>query len=187
MKQITLLALLLWGHIAFSQNPVEREGFLFGAAAGISAFQLNTPYHARPDAGALSFPNFKIGYMLRPNTALVLCLPGSVYTYKGPNRQRDRGFEGIVPGVQFWPTQRWWLLGGAGLSMDAPAFYDIKNESERKFYFGPGALLGTAYELWRKGNKSLDLQARLHYGRQKLPEGIQEGVAISLLLGFNWY
>ncbi len=87
--------------------------------------------------------------MITPRTALLLCLPGTVYRYKWSERERDRGFEAIVPAVQFWPCDRFWLLAGAGLGMDAPAFYDIKNEAERKFYFGGAALAGAGYQIFQ--------------------------------------
>jgi hypothetical protein len=71
--------------------------------------------------------------------------------------------------------------------MDAPAFYDIKNKEERKFYFGPAALAGTGFEIWRKGSCTLELQARVHYGATKQPEGTLKGLAYSVLFGFNFY
>ena len=125
--------------------------------------------------------------MISKRTALVLCLPGSIYTYKGIGRQRDRGFEGIIPSVQYWVKDRWWVLGGAGLTLDAPAFYDIKTEDETKFYFGASMLVGTGYEVWRTGKFAMDIQARLHYGKASVIEGTREGLAFNVLVGFNWY
>lgn len=125
--------------------------------------------------------------MISPRTALLLYLPGTVYAYKNEGRERDRGFESIVPAVQYWVGDLLWLLGGVGLGLDAPAFYDIKEETERKFYFGTAALAGVGYELWRKGRFALDLQGRVHYGNAKLPKGRRDGLAFSLLVGFNFY
>jgi hypothetical protein len=78
-------------------------------------------------------------------------------------------------------------MGGVGLGMDAPAFYDIKGEEERKFYFGASALAGTGYEIWRKGKFACDIQGRVHFGTAKLPNGTQKGSVVSFLIGFNWY
>ena len=71
--------------------------------------------------------------------------------------------------------------------MDAPAFYDIKDETERKFYFGPGGVMGTGYELWRRGRFTLDVQGRAHFGSIAAPEGRRNGVAFNVMLGLNWY
>ena len=172
---------------AQKNNTFERKGFVFGTALGVSALSLKFQNKPTQNEIALSFPNFKIGAMISPNTALILYLPGSIYTYKNEGRERDRGFEAITPSVQYWFRDRFWVLGGAGLGMDAPAFYDIKNETERKFYFGGSALAATGYEVWRKGKCTLDLQARVHYGTAKFPEGVRSGLAFSIMVGFNWY
>jgi len=129
----------------------------------------------------------KIGMMLNDRTALMLFLPGSVYSYSRIGRKRDRGFEGIVPTVQYWPTNRLWINAGIGLGMDAPAFYDIKDESERKFYFGGAALMSCGYEVWQGKRSAIDVQLRLHGGNSKQPEGRVTGISGELLCGFNLY
>lgn len=167
--------------------PFQRKGFLIGGALGGSSIQLSANNADNETQTGLSFPNFKIGTMIAPRMALLLYLPGTVYRYSQEGRKRDRGFEGIIPSVQYWAGNRCWLLGGLGLGMDAPAFYDIKVPAERKFYFGTAALAGAGYELWRKRNMTLDLQGRVHYGRIQWPGNRYTGVAFSLLLGFNFY
>lgn len=82
---------------------------------------------------------------------------------------------------------KWWISGGAGIGLDAPAFYDIKNKSERKFYFGSAVVFGTGYELWQKGKFAIDVQSRMHYGKMNLDAGSQQGMAYSFLVGINWY
>ncbi len=134
-----------------------------------------------------SFPNFKIGSMISENTALLLYLPGSVYNYTLSGRTRDRGFEGIIPSVQHWTNDRIWLLAGIGISMDAPAFYDIKSKDERKFYFGYGVIAAAGYEIWIKGRFVVDIQARMHYGEVKFDNLNENGLAANFLLGINWY
>ncbi len=167
-------------------QPV-RSGFVFAAAAGVSALRLHAPAQTAETFVNASAPNFKIGWMMNERTALLLSLPGSLYKLKTDGRPRDRGFEGFVPSVQYWLTPRCWVLGGAGAGMDAPAFYDIKNETERKFYFGAAALAATGFELWKRNTFAVDVQARVHYGNISLPAGRLSGTACSLLVGINWY
>jgi hypothetical protein len=171
---------------AQEQKPFERTGFVFGAATGISTIRLSTASLAESQVG-FSLPNIKIGRMVSEQTAIILCLPGTLYKYKGSGRQRDRGFEGFIPSVQHWVNQRWWILGGAGLTFDAPAFYDIKREDETTFYFGASVLAATGYEVWQKGSYAIDVQTRVHYGSANVPEGNKTGLAFNLLIGFNWY
>jgi hypothetical protein len=164
-----------------------RSGFVFAAAAGVSALRLHAPAQPSETFVNASAPNFKIGWMVNERTALLLYLPGSLYKLKTDGRTRDRGFEGFVPSVQYWFTPRCWILGGAGAGMDAPAFYDIKNETERKFYFGAAALAATGFDVYKRNTFAVDVQARLHYGTANLPNGRQSGTAFSLLIGINWY
>lgn len=65
-----------------------------------------------------------------------------------------------------------------------PAFYDIKDE---KFHFGAAGVAATGFEIWRHDRFALDLQARIHAGFAKAPEGVRLGAAFSVLVGFNWY
>ncbi len=104
------------------QGGFERKGFLLCAAFGVSSIQLSTPGLPGENQLGLSLPNLKIGTMIGRRTAALIYLPGTVYSYDLEGRKRDRGFEGIVPSVQFWAADRLWLLGGVGLGMDAPAF-----------------------------------------------------------------
>jgi len=188
MKNGFLILLVSLSTQLWSQETTNnRNGWIFGTAVGASVLHLSTSGLPTEIAPSISFPNFKIGKMITKRTAILLYLPGSIYTYKGVGRQRDRGFEGIIPAAQYWVTPRWWVLGGVGLTLDAPAFYDIKGEDEHKFYFGPSVLAATGYELWRKGNFALDLQVRMHYGYSIIPEGKRTGMAGTTLVGFNWY
>lgn len=186
-----MLFLLITTSLLQAQNqdkkPITRKGFVFGTAAGVSSLRLSGRNIGNETQAGLSFPNFKIGTMVGDRTALLMYLPGSIYAHKREGRQRDRGFEGILPSVQYWVKNRWWLLGGAGLAMDAPAFYDIQEDSERKFYFGAGMIAGAGYEIWQGRRSALDVQLRAHYGSVKRPEDRLNGYAFSLLLGFNWY
>lgn len=174
---------------AQSQESVEvqRRGFIFGTAFGASSLQLNTTSLVKETQYSISFPNFKIGSMISNRSAVVLYLPGSIYRYKSVGRERDRGFEGIIPSYQYWMNNRWWILSGVGLCLDAPAFYDIKSEDERKFYFGPSIITAVGYEVWSKGKFALDVQGRINYGYSNIPEGRRSGLAVNVMVGFNWY
>lgn len=191
MKLKMLMAVLLGttSLLCFAQSahsPV-RKGCVLGAAVGASAIALSYPDGSPQHELALTFPNFKLGAMLNHRMALLLNLAGTVYTYRNSGRVRARGFEGIVPSAQYWIQDRWWIAGGVGLGMDAPAFYDIRNEAERKFYFGLGGLMETGYELLRRGSFVMDAQARVYLATMKVGEESQQGAAFSMLVGINLY
>lgn len=187
MRSILVIFSIFLSVSALSQQSFERKGFVLGAAFGGGVISLSSDLIGDDTQFGATFPNLKFGAMVSPKTAVVLLLPGTVYRYKWGGRERDRGFEGFFPSVQHWVKDRWWLLGGAGLGMDAPAFYDIEDESERKFYFGPAALLSTGYEIWRKGKFALDVQGRAQFGSINAPEGKRDGLVFNVLIGINWY
>jgi len=170
------------------KKPFERKGFVFGGAAGVSYIQVSAPV-GLPDEKqtGMCFPNLKVGYMLTPRLALLMYLPRTSYVYKGDGRERGRGFESFIPSVQYWTNDRFWLIAGAGLDMDAPVFYDMKEKSERKFYFGPAAVAGAGYEFFRKGRIALDVQGQIHYGQAYAPDHKVNSAAYSILVGLNWY
>ncbi|TAE53739.1 MAG: hypothetical protein EAZ89_07185 [Bacteroidetes bacterium] len=183
---LLLMALLSVNGQNAPERVGERKGFFLGVAAGPSLIRLKTASQPAETELSLSFPNFKLGYMIRPQLALALSLPGTVYRYSAQGRVRDRGFEAILPSVQYWPSKRWWILAGAGLGMDAPAFYDIKDETERSFYFGAAAIAATGYEVWQGRRFVLDVQLRVHTGNVRITEK-RQGTALSLMLGLSGY
>lgn len=189
MRSVLVGIFLCVGVFASSRAHAEggREGLVLGAAFGVSSIKTAIGSVSAPAELTPSFPNLKVGLMLRQDTALLLHLPGSVYRYRGIGRERDRGFEAIVPSLQFWPLERWWVMGGVGLTLDAPTFYDVQGESEGSFYLGPSVTLGTGYEVFRAGRFVLDVQGRCHYGSARVPEGTRQGLAFNLLAGINWY
>jgi hypothetical protein len=180
-----LVLLGLLPRLAVADDP--RRGLFFGAAAGVASVW--TSVEGAPASWQVtpSFPNLKLGYMLTDRVGLALYLPGSLYRYEGTGRARERGFEGVMLSVQAWPVERWWLLAGAGLTLDAPVFYDVKSPDEGHYQAGPGAVVATGYELWRRGSFAFDLQARVHAGRVDVPEGTRRSVAADMLAGVNWY
>lgn len=190
MKRTIFILLSFFQLYVSAQNDetkLKQRRFLFGVSTGISSIQLSSQTHGNEQQIGLSFPNMKIGQMISDHSAILLCLPGSIYQEKHLGRTRDRGFEGIIPSYQHWFNNRYWALIGTGLTLDAPAFYDIKNETERKFYFGPSILAGTGYEFYKKGKLSIDIQGRMQYGYSKYPTENKTGLALNLLIGLNWH
>lgn len=186
----TILTILLAGFVTVAHTQdrtFERKGFVFGASIGISSSRLAFANQPAQRGISASLPNFKTGAMVAKRMAVLLYLPGTLYDFKNEGRVRDRGFEAITPSVQYWWNHRTWVLGGVGIGLDAPAFYDIKQEEERKFYFGKAAVAAIGYEIWQKGNFALDIQSRIHYGTANRPEGKINGLAFDFLIGFNLY
>lgn len=178
--------LLSCGSALFARgaDTAHRKWF-FGAAAGYASLHLSVTGTADEMQSSFSLPNLKIGHMVGKSTGVMLYLPGSLYKYQQNGVSRDRGFEGIVPSIQYWPASRLWVMAGAGLGLDAPAFYDVEDETEAKFYFGGAALAGFGYEVTTVGRCTFDIQARAHYGYANVPEGIRTGFALNLLAGIT--
>ncbi|NQX81281.1 MAG: hypothetical protein HRT66_04715 [Flavobacteriaceae bacterium] len=189
MRKILILTLTLIANYTFAQTNLEqkktdRKGFFIGLGLGAGVLTLNTN-----DSIKVSFsttlPNIKVGYMLNERFALLALLPGSNYKHQG----KDRGFEGVIIAGQYWLKDNWWLLGGTGLTFDAPAFYTVKDLKTAKFYTGlPAFTFATGYEVWHKGRFALDLQYRIFLGKSNLPNnGQREGISNMFIVGFNWY
>jgi len=189
MRTLLILALVILANFTFAQNTIEeksfeRKGFIFGLGMGVGSLSLNTN-DTLSNSITATLPNIKIGYMLNNRFALLALLPGANYKYK----EKDRGFEGFLLSGQYWVKNNWWVLGGAGLTFDAPAFYTVDDPKTAEFYAGVSALtFSTGYEVWHKGKFALDLQYRLFYGKSSIANnGFREGVSNMLIVGFNWY
>lgn len=185
MTRLIVLA-LLFTTIAAAQEPApyERTGFSFGVALGIGALRLNTNDTIASSVTS-TLPNIRIAYQLRPDLAVGVLLPGAVYSYQG----KDRGFEAVLLTGQYWFRERWWLLGCAGMTLDAPAFYTVSDPSAADFHIGFPALAAAAgYELWRKEGWVVDVQYRFFYGRTALPNsGERSGTSNMVSVGINRY
>lgn len=163
----------------------RKKGFTYGVGIGAGAIRTNTNDTVKTSFAA-TLPNIKIGYLFNEKFALNLLLPGHLYKHEG----KYRGFEGIVLNGQYWVQDKWWVLGGTGLTMDFPAFWRaVKNNDSSDFHTGfPALTFGTGYEIYRKGKFALDIQYRLYNGRVNLEnDGKRRGTAHMLVLGFNWY
>jgi hypothetical protein len=189
MRNLLIITLIVLTNYTFAQTTTEsrsseRNGFFIGVGIGAGSLTLKTN-----DTTNISFsttiPNIKVGYMVNKKLALFTLLPGANYKYNG----KDRGFEAVIFGGQYWVKNNWWILGGIGFTFDAPAFYTVNDPQKASFYFGaPAITFATGYEVWHKGNFSLDLQYRIFIGKSNLPNNSKrEGVSNMLSVGFNWY
>lgn len=177
----------LAAHSQQMESSVQREGFVigFGAGAGVISIADSNAENPFDEAqGSISFPNLKIGWMLNDRTALLATFPGLIYEYEG----HDRSFESIMPSLQYWVTDKWWINGGIGLAMDAPAFYDYEKNVNDNWHFGCAVAASTGYEIYQNKNFTIDLQSRIHLGRVFMDDDLhRDAAAFSVGVGFNWY
>lgn len=188
-KLIIILFLSMSSGIVLSQSSqevilIERKGFTFGTSAGAGLLTVSD-HDTMSSQFAISLPNLRIGFMVRERLALQLLIPGSVYKNNGDTR----AFEGFCISVQYWLKDKLWILGGAGLALDAPAFWSVDDPRKEDFNFGiPAVVGGMGYELWRKKNFTIDIQYRIYVGQVELDYGGQRhGVSNGFSIGFNWY
>ncbi|MBK8056168.1 MAG: hypothetical protein IPK35_23570 [Saprospiraceae bacterium] len=189
MRKILIITLTFVANFTFAQTnlnkkPIERKGFVFGVGLGAGALTLNTNDTTKVNFST-TLPNIKVGFMASKKLALLALLPGANYKYNG----KARGFEGVIIAGQYWVKDNWWVLGGTGLTFDAPAFYTVKDPKTAGFYTGlPSFTFATGYEIWKKGRFALDLQYRIFLGKSNLPNsGQREGISNMFIVGFNWY
>ena len=189
MKSLTiLLVCCVLGISVFGQskNEVKRKGLVFGFSTGIANSNLNFPTKDQNNTNLAI--NWKVGYMLNPKFALLVNGAVSIYEYDLTDRKRLRDFGGVFASAQYFVTGKFWALGGIGIGTDAPVFYDLKPENnlESKYYSGIGLISSTGYEIYRKNNFALDIQARINYSSINLPIGKTNGFTTALLLGINF-
>ncbi|MEZ4847517.1 MAG: hypothetical protein R3B93_02555 [Bacteroidia bacterium] len=189
MRKILFLTLTILVNFSFAQtnlekNPVERKGFVIGLGIGGGTLTLNTN-DTTQTSFAPTLPNIKVGYMLNERLALLALLPGANYKYNG----KARGFEAVMVAGQYWLKDNWWVLGGAGFTFDAPAFFTVDNPETAEFHLGlPAFAVATGYEVWQKGKFALDIQYRMFLGKSNLPnDGYRKGISNMIIVGFNWY
>ena len=190
MKSIKIALLgLVMSFTAQAQklNEIQRKGLMFGISTGIANSQLKFPSKSQNNTNLAI--NWKVGYMLKPKLAVLLNGAVSIYKYDLTDRKRLRDFGGVFASAQYFVTDKFWALGGIGIGTEAPVFFDLKpeNTEETKYYSGLGLVSSIGYEIYRKNNFALDLQARLNYSSVNLSIGKLNGITTALLLGINFY
>jgi len=172
----TILIAFVFIQLLHAQENVgfDRQGFIFGSAAGIANTNLTYPDRAQNflDVGI----EFHLGYMIKPQLAILLSSNVAVYDYSGLGRDRKRDFGILAPSVRYWFKNKIWIQGGVGVGGDNPVFWDIKNPDndplEIKYYSGLGLNASMGYELFQsKKNFTIDLQARTMFRKVNLPSG----------------
>ena len=105
----------------------------------------------------------------------------------GIGRTRKRDFGVLAPSVQYWFKERFWLLGGIGLGLDAPIFFDIKDPEETKYHSGLGIVGAIGYDIYQGKKFTIDLKARMTYRNVNITEGKTSGISPALLIGINFH
>jgi len=181
--------LFLTSFLVFAQQSITptRKGIAFGIALGVANSQLTFPTTKQQNTDLAI--NWKVGYMINPNLAVLLDGAVSIYEYNLSGRPRKRDFGGLFPSVQYHLTDKFWVLAGLGIGTDAPVFYDLKpeHEEELQYYTGFGCLTSIGYEIFKRNNFVIDIQARFNYSSVNLPIGKTNGFNSGILLGINFY
>jgi len=192
MKQAICIGLLLWMNtLVQAQNKpgVERKGIIFGTSIGLAHARQSFPDKKQNDTDFAL--DFKLGYMIKPTLAVLLTSNVSGYQYSGIGRSRKRDFGILAPSIQYWLNDRFWVLGGVGLGVDAPVFFDIEdpetNPEEVAYHSGLGLIGSVGYECYQRGKFTLDLKARIGYRNLQVTEGKTQGVSFGILVGLNFY
>lgn len=195
MKSVIISVLICYGAFfnAFSQDQttISRKGFVVGTSVGMGESYLKFPEKSEFKPGIAL--DIKLGWMLKPNLALMLSTNVSVYSYSGFGRDRKRDFGVLAPTVQYWWKDRFWVLGGVGLGGDNPVFWDIDYENvesdplETRYFNGFGLMAATGYEFYQRKKLVLDVKAKVMYRNVNMLEGNTNGASFSLLLGINFY
>ena len=164
----------------FAQTTTPAtSGFHFGISAGagpicVGEEDKNTICYTR-----FLVPNFKIGWRLSEKTAIFGYIPTGVYRKHGD----FRAFEAIMPAVQYWLNEKYWVLGGVGINLDFP----LIGTDAGGFYTGPAVCLGAGVDLWQINNKTIDMQVRYQYGSSKPDDiGARNVSGIDFLIGLSW-
>lgn len=196
MRSIFITTVLLFSifiNSAFAQedNAIQRKGLVFGTSYGTGYSILNFPDKNQSELGFAL--DVKLGYMIKPDLALLLATNVSIYDYSGFGRDRKRDFGILAPSVQYWVNDKIWVLGGVGLGGDNPVFWDINFENvdsdplETKYYNGLGFVTALGYEFYQRKNMALDLKVKASYRNLEIQEGKTNGISIALLVGINLY
>ena len=190
---IVLIALTFCTMVVSAQNNLnnkkisKRNGFMFEFSVGGGVISVEDSQGIQTfdkSQGAISFPELKFGYMLNENLAITASMPGMIYKFNN----NDRHFGGLIPSVQYWVKDRWWIHGGIGLAIDSPALYDIKDNVNDDWNFGCAVMASTGYEFYKKKNFALNVQSKILMGRTSLDGDVhRDAVTFNIGLGFSWF
>lgn len=169
-----------------SETTTLRDGFIFEFVVGGGIISLEDSAGIQTfdtSQGTFVFPDLKFGNMLNERLAITVSMPGNIYEFQ----DNDRHFGGIIPSVQYWVKDRWWIHGGIGLAIDSPALYDIEDDINDDWNFGCAVMASTGYEIYKKKNFALNVQSKLVLGRAFLKGDTHRDVVIfNVGLGFSW-
>jgi len=189
MKKVLFLAFVFTNLSLFAQSSERtkistKSGFAYGVAIGVGSLSIESEEKKLINLSA-TLPNVKLGYMLNEKNALWIYLPGATFKH----HEKSRGFEAFTLASQHWVNKKLWVLGGIGITFDAPVFYEVENPSAEDFNTGfPAITISTGYEIWSKDRFSIDLQYRFFYGTSNLPnDSVRTGIANMIMIGLNWY
>jgi hypothetical protein len=190
MKNLLMIVFAFCAFSVFGQDTqtgVNRDGFFIGVGAGIGVITIEDDQTENPfeeTQAGLSLPNLKLGWMVGDRLAILASVPGTIYEYEG----KDRSFDAIIPSVQYWAGDRWWINAGFGLAMDMPALYEVKDVKDENWNFGCAVLAATGFEIVQKSNFTIDFQTKIHLGRVSLENDLhRDAASLSVGVGFNWY
>ena len=181
-----LVSSLTYAQNTTSETTTQRDGFIFEfvVGGGVIGIEDSAGIQTFDDAqGTFVFPDLKFGYMLHEDLAITAALPGNIYKFQN----NDRHFGGFIPSLQYWIQDRWWVHGGFGLAIDAPALYDIEDGVNDDWNFGCAVMASTGYEVYKKKNFALSVQSKLVFGRASLEgDAHRDAVLFNVGLGFSW-
>lgn len=183
---ITFLSSVTYAQNSNQESTTQREGFIFEFVVGGGLISLEDSAGIQTfdeSQGTFVFPDLKLGFMLNENLAITLSTPGNIYEFQ----DNDRHFGGLIPSVQYWVKDNWWIHVGIGLAIDAPALYDIKDSVNDDWNFGCAVMASTGYEFYKKKNFALNVQSKLVLGRVNLgSDAHRDAVIFNVGLGFSW-
>jgi len=182
----TLLSSTTYAQNTNSETTTQRDGFIFEFVVGGGIISIEDSEGIQTfdkSQGTFVFPDLKFGYMLNENLAITAAMPGNIYEFQ----DNDRHFGGVIPSLQYWLKDRWWIHGGYGLAVDAPALYDIKDDVNDDWNFGHAVMVSSGYEVYKKKNFALNVQSKLVIGRTNLDgDAHRDAVIFNVGLGFSW-